>query len=96
MEEFKDPQWQKKRLKIFERDSFICRRCQKKDRTLHIHHLFYLDKFRERAPWEYPDWALTTLCEMCHEKVTIKDGKYRLCILGYSLGGIPVAVCFYR
>jgi len=30
-----------------------------------------LDKFRERAPWEYPDWALTTLCEACHEKVTL-------------------------
>jgi hypothetical protein len=71
MEIYKDPRWQKKRLKIFERDSYICRRCQKSDRTLHIHHLFYLDKFRERAPWEYPDWALTTLCEVCHETVTL-------------------------
>ena len=37
----KDPRWQRKRLKIFERDEFKCRRCNDEFTNLHIHHLYY-------------------------------------------------------
>ena len=62
----KDPRWQKKRLKILERDKFQCRSCMADDKTLHVHHIEYKDG---KKPWEYPDADLITLCEKCHETV---------------------------
>ena len=60
----KDPRWQKKRLKILERDDFTCRSCVNANNTLHVHHLYYDYKLK---PWEYEDDDLVTLCEDCHE-----------------------------
>lgn len=62
-EKLKDPQWQKKRLEILERDSWQCQLCENKKETLHIHHTIYEKGFE---PWEYPDYNLITLCESCH------------------------------
>ena len=59
----KHPKWQKKRLKILERDKFQCRSCEQTDKTLHVHHLYYDYKLK---PWEYEDEDLMTLCEYCH------------------------------
>ena len=59
-----DPQWQKKRLRIFERDKWRCRKCNAGDKTLHVHHMHYING---RRPWEYPDDTLLTLCADCHE-----------------------------
>lgn len=58
----KDPRWQKKRLKIMERDGFKCQGCGNEEKTLHVHHLKY-----NGMPWEAPDNHLITLCENCHE-----------------------------
>jgi hypothetical protein len=63
-EKLKDPRWQKKRLKILERDDWACQKCFDTESTLHIHHRYY----RKCEPWEYPDDALVTLCENCHEE----------------------------
>jgi len=63
-EKLKDPRWQKMRLQILERDGFVCRRCQSKEKTLHVHHAFYS---KGKAPWEYDPKFLQTLCEECHE-----------------------------
>jgi len=63
-EKLKDPRWQKKRLKIFERDKFTCQKCADKETTLHVHHRIYL---RGKDPWDYPDNCLVTLCEPCHQ-----------------------------
>ena len=63
LEKLKDPRWQKKRLFIFERDKWICRKCHRKEKSLAIHHLIYLYGC---DPWEYPDELLTTYCEDCH------------------------------
>jgi hypothetical protein len=60
----KDPRWQKKRLEILESDEWRCRECLSKEKTLHIHHLYYI---KDAMPWEYPDAALITLCHQCHE-----------------------------
>lgn len=62
----KDPRWQKKRLRIFERDNWKCQGCGREDLTLVIHHLYYLS--HDIPPWDYPDEALQTLCEECHEE----------------------------
>ncbi len=61
---FKDPRWQKKRLKVLERDDYACQACYDPDSTLHVHHKYYE---KGKKPWEYPDEALITLCEDCHE-----------------------------
>lgn len=70
-EKLKDPRWQKKRLLIFERDTWACRCCGDKESTLNIHHTKYIGD-----PWDCPDEHLITLCEDCHEIVTVQ--KYDL------------------
>lgn len=60
----KDPRWQKKRLKILERDEWTCQACFQNESTLVVHHRVYL---ANTEPWDYPDDLLVTLCENCHE-----------------------------
>ena len=61
---FKDPRWQKLRLKVLERDEFMCQQCFDSESTLHIHHRYYQCG---KKPWEYNMSALLTLCESCHQ-----------------------------
>lgn len=61
----KDPRWQKKRLEIFQRDSFTCTKCGDTYSPLHVHHFYYN---HDLQPWEYPDHMLTTYCDLCHLK----------------------------
>lgn len=75
-EKLKDPKWQRKRLKILERDGFTCQACHDKENTLHVHHIIY---FSDSDPWEYPDKLLTTLCENCH--AVIKEENRNLATL---------------
>jgi len=63
-EKLKDPRWQKKRLKIFERDEWRCQKCFDAESMLAVHHRYYIV---DREPWDYPDKLLVTLCEDCHE-----------------------------
>lgn len=66
-EKLKNPNWQKKRLEILERDRYKCRVCGSglnDGKTLHVHHLFYR---KGAMPWEYEDEALVTVCEDHHE-----------------------------
>jgi hypothetical protein len=63
-DQYKDPRWQKKRLKIMERDEFACQSCLNTERTLNVHHKYYIP---DRKPWDYPDRLLVTLCQECHE-----------------------------
>ena len=60
---FKNPQWQKKRLEILDRDKWTCQVCGDKESTLHVHHTCY---FGKKDPWDYPEENLITLCEECH------------------------------
>lgn len=69
-DKLKDPRWQKKRLKILERDNWACRFCDDTEETLHVHHLSYEGK---KYPWEVSDDSLITYCETCHS--VIEDAK---------------------
>lgn len=60
----RNPFWQKKRNSILERDNYTCQVCNDQFTNLQVHHKYYVDAM----PWEYPDEALITLCELCHEK----------------------------
>ncbi len=57
-----DPRWQKKRLKILERDKWTCKKCGDTETELHVHHLEY-----HKDPWNTPDKLLITLCAHCHQ-----------------------------
>jgi hypothetical protein len=61
-EKLKDPQWQRKRLRILERDEFSCQICGDTESPLAVHHYKYSGE-----PWEVEDKYLKTLCENCHE-----------------------------
>lgn len=63
-EKLRDPQWQRMRLKVLERDRWACVRCKDATTTLHVHHRYYVSG---RDPWDYPSGALVSLCETCHE-----------------------------
>lgn len=60
-DKLKDPRWQKKRLKILERDDWMCCKCGEDTKPLHVHHTAY-----KGNPWEADDNQLQTLCEDCH------------------------------
>lgn len=61
--ELKNPKWQRKRLRIFERDKWQCQSCGDCDSELHAHHTYYA---KGKKPWEYPDSDIVTLCFSCH------------------------------
>jgi len=96
-EKLKSPKWQKKRLKIMERDGFQCQMCFNRDDTLTVHHKYYLSG---KEPWEYEGECLITLCEDCHSEIhlheNIKSIQYKrsndyginltdLCILEFRI-----------
>jgi 5-methylcytosine-specific restriction endonuclease McrA len=61
-EKLRDPRWQKKRLKILERDKWTCLACGSTKKTLEVHHA----KYAGEDPWDTPDGFLVTLCGACH------------------------------
>jgi hypothetical protein len=74
-DKLKDPRWQKKRLEVFSKAGWKCKKCNRADLQLHVHHLIYL----RIEPWEYSDDELEALCERCHFKIhdfLRGDGKF--------------------
>lgn len=64
-DKLKDPRWQKKRLKILERDEWKCKYCGDTETTLHVHHLQY-----KGSPWASQDDHLETVCLHCHDIIS--------------------------
>jgi hypothetical protein len=66
-------EWKNFRFKIFKRDNFTCIKCGAK-RDLQCHHRYYVTGWKL---WEYPDSAMETLCQICHEEFhkTKKGGQ---------------------
>ena len=63
-EKLRDPRWQKKRLKILERDDFTCLNCGEDKKPLNVHHTKY--EFGKEI-WDYENNTLITVCEECHK-----------------------------
>jgi hypothetical protein len=59
------PEWQRKRLEVFERAGFKCEECGSTTEQLHAHHKIY---HKGHAPWEYELSELSCLCDGCHER----------------------------
>ena len=69
----KTQEWQDKRQKILERDGYRCRYCSSTV-GLQVHHKYYsvYPNGVRAYPWNYPDDALITLCDICHKKVHLE------------------------
>lgn len=63
-----NPNWQRKRLEILNRDNFQCISCGAKDKELHVHHRWYI--FGNEI-WDYPNNCFETLCHECHEYIEL-------------------------
>ena len=61
----KSYKWKQRRIEILKRDMCVCADCYEASEHNHVHHLYYE---KGKDPWEYPDSALITLCDLCHEK----------------------------
>lgn len=64
-EQYRHPEWQKKRLESLSNSEFVCQRCFSSDEHLHVHHKRYV---KDRMVWEYSIDELEVLCEYCHEQ----------------------------
>ena len=66
----KTEEWKDKRDTILKRDDYKCRFCGKAC-NLQVHHKYYsrYPNGQLAYPWNYPDEALITLCNVCHKKV---------------------------
>lgn len=76
-DQLKKPNWQRRRLQIFERDGFACTQCGDTENELQVHHKIY---FPGVEAWEYHDSDLITLCKRCHTKENKRE-KHELYLL---------------
>ena len=68
-EQLMDPKWGKKHSIIINRDNHTCQMCGNhgyKGNPLIVHHRYY--EYGALA-WEYPNYALITLCANCHSLI---------------------------
>jgi len=93
-DQYKRPEWQRKRLEVMEAADFTCQECESAEKTLNVHHTFYL---KGKKPWEYPTESLQCLCEDCHSERHTQAAELKLllgeissvdiyCVLGYVKG----------
>lgn len=67
-DQYKHPEWQKKRLKALEAANFTCQCCDDRESQLQVHHKRYI---KGRKVWDYDLSLLTVLCDNCHENAHI-------------------------
>lgn len=61
-------EWKQKRLKVLERDRFICQGCLN-NKANEVHHLTYKHVYNEFL------FELISLCKPCHDKLTNLDNQ---------------------
>lgn len=64
-DQYKHPQWQRRRLEALKSAEFSCENCGDSDTQLHVHHKRYV---KGRKIWEYGPEELCVMCEYCHEE----------------------------
>lgn len=96
-EQYKHPEWQKKRLECLEAAAWECQECGATDQELHVHHPRYI---KGRMAWEYENTELQVLCETCHKAAhKLLDAiKYELALAGSAeqwvvLGYLQASSC---
>ena len=71
-EKLKDPHWQKKRLKVMERDGWKCQSCGGNKNTLQIHH----KKYNGPNPWDTNMGDLVCICSLCYTYISDYSLKF--------------------
>jgi len=61
--QYRDPKWQRVRLKCLEESEWKCSACGTDKDQLQVHHKRYI---KGRKVWEYDYEELVVLCERCH------------------------------
>lgn len=79
-DKLKDPRWQKKRLEVLERDSWLCQLCGDNKTTLHVHHKKY-----NNDPWDAEIDDLKTYCEDCHAVIEYNKKDTFIVIATYKI-----------
>lgn len=64
--EYKSPNWQRKKNSILQRDNYTCCACGETQHQLTVHHLYYE---KRGHVWDIDDDGLVTVCNSCHEKI---------------------------
>ena len=68
-EQLRDKRWLIKRKLILDREQNMCKCCGATN-ALQVHHRQYhvnVDTGAWKAPWQYADYLLVTLCQTCHQ-----------------------------
>ena len=65
-EQLQHPNWQRKRLQVFERDNFSCKICGNTENQLSVHHLCYFPKMHI---WDYDNELMITVCPEHHKQL---------------------------
>ena len=88
---YRDSRWQRLRLKIMERDNWTCQSCgcTGEGILLNVHHIYYE---KNKAPWEYEDDVLITLCEKCHEFIHADQKRALVALSKYKTHEIDSAI----
>ncbi len=89
-DDMKNVSWQKKRLKILERDNWSCKSdcCKKRSQKLEVHHVDYIPDLKI---WEYPDDMLLTLCSDCHTKENERTGAEKYLLNSMKMKGFLIS-----
>ena len=89
-QQYKHPNWQRKRLEAMEAAQFSCEDCGDTETTLNVHHQRYV---KGRMIWEYELHELMVLCEPCHQ-TQHQDKELLHQVLQYAgTAGVRQAAC---
>lgn len=82
-DQYKHPNWQKKRLEALEAAEFTCQDCGAKDKQLHVHHISYK---KNSKIWEYELSELSVLCDECHSEAHASKNFLNACFVLLGAG----------
>lgn len=79
-EQYKSPEWQKKRLEALDSAEFRCQRCFDGESQLNVHHKRYI---KGRKVWDYDKNELEVLCDSCHQTVHVEKDRFNAFIASF-------------
>ena len=88
-DQYKHPNWQKKRLEALEAADFTCERCTGEEKQLHVHHKRYV---KGRMIWEYSIDELEVLCDTCHEDAHAFKDELQAVLSGVCSDSLPIVI----
>lgn len=86
---YRDPRWQRLRLKVMEEAEFMCQECYDETETLNVHHKLYR---KDANPWDYELEELICLCEKCHKYIHQQKKRLNAALANQSTGTLDYLV----